>query len=340
MVKMAFINETKPPIMSARFFLTGAQGCIGAWVVRHVLEQGGSAVVYDLSTEPQRMRQVLNAEQLKKVEFVHGDVTDGAAVRTALEASGCGHVIHLAGLQVPFCKADPALGAAVNVVGTINLFEAALAVGLPRLVYASSAAVYDLAAGHDTVDETVTPQPATHYGVYKRANEGNAQVYWADQGFSSVGLRPLTVYGVARDQGLTSAPTKAMKAAVIGRPYTIPFSGRTDFLYAADAAAAFVEASLRAPEGAHVYNLHGESVAVEDVIAHIDANLPPERRGAIGCQGPAIPIAPCLDDRALRRDLPGLPATGLAEGVAATMNAFATLHRLEQLPLDDLEVGV
>ena len=65
-------------------------------------------------------------------------------------------------------------------------------------------------------------QPGTLYGVYKRANEGTAHVYWADHGVASVGLRPHTVFGPGRDQGLTSAPTTAMLAAACGRPYRDP----------------------------------------------------------------------------------------------------------------------
>ena len=83
-------------------------------------------------------------------------------------------------------------------------------------------------------------QPGTLYGVYKRANEGTAHVYWADHGVASVGLRPHTVFGPGRDQGLTSAPTTAMLAAACGRPYRIPFGGTSQFQYAPDAARAFV----------------------------------------------------------------------------------------------------
>ena len=53
-------------------------------------------------------------------------------------------------------------------------------------------------------DEDSACEPTTHYGVYKRANEGTARIFWQDNNMPSVGLRPLTVYGVGRDQGLTS----------------------------------------------------------------------------------------------------------------------------------------
>ena len=111
----------------------------------------------------------------------------------------------------------------------------------------------------EAVDETVSPSPLTHYGVFKQANEGNARVYFADHGVSSVGLRPYSVYGVGRDAGLTSDPTRAIKSAVVGRPFRIRFSGVTDFIYTADTAAAFIACADAAPDGAHVFNLHGDA---------------------------------------------------------------------------------
>ena len=111
-------------------------------------------------------------------------------------------MIHLAALQVPFVRADPVLGARVNVVGTVNVLEAVRrrADRMGPLVYASSIAVYG-AAGTLAADD----HPGTLYGVFKRANEGTALRYFEDYGVSSIGLRPHTVYGPARDQGLTSA---------------------------------------------------------------------------------------------------------------------------------------
>src|SRR4029453_9170658 len=102
----------------------------------------------------------------------------------------------------------------------------------------------------EPLDEAAAKDPLTHYGVFKRTNEGNARVYFTDHKLSSVGLRPFTVYGVGRDTGLTSDPTKAMKAAVVGRSFHIRFSGPTDFQYVADTAAAFLACTDRAPAGA------------------------------------------------------------------------------------------
>jgi len=329
--------------MSRTWFLTGALGCIGAWVAKTILERDDRAVVFDLSTDRRRLADLLSQEELARLAFVRGDITDLDAVRRAMEEHGAQRVVHLAGLQVPFCKADPPLGARVNVLGTIHVFEAAKAAGIRRVVYASSAAVYgpppagEDAGGGRAPDESDACEPTTHYGVTKRANEGSARVYWRDDGIASVGLRPLTVYGVGRDQGLTSGPTVAMKAAVLGRPFHIPFSGATDFHYVADTAAAFVACAERAPEGAHVFNLHGDSVPLEEIVGAIHAALPAGAPRGITFSGPPLPIPPALDGSALEAAVPGLPRTPLVEGVRETMRRFGELAAAGRLDTRDLD---
>ena len=226
------------------FLVTGAHGCIGAWVVRRLAAEGTPVVALDASDDDHRLRQVLDPEQLEAVARVRADITELEALERVLDEHGVTHVIHLAALQVPFCRADPPLGARVNVVGTVNVFEAVARRGeggAAPVVYASSIAAYDaLEEGAEPAMEGV---PSTLYGVYKRANEGTATVFAAERGVPSVGLRPHTVYGVARDQGLTSAPTTAMLAAAAGRDYDVPFGGRYQLQHAADAARDFVLAA-------------------------------------------------------------------------------------------------
>jgi len=317
------------------YFMTGALGCIGAWVVKALVDRGDVPVVFDKSDDARRLKLLLDDRALGRVRFMRGDVTDAPTLRAALEQSGARRVIHLAGLQVPSCKADPALGALVNVVGTINIFEAARALGLTRVVYASSAAVFGLA--DEAVDETVSPSPLTHYGVFKQANEGNARVYYADHGISSVGLRPFSVYGVGRDSGLTSDPTRAIKSAVIGRPFRIRFSGVTDFIYTADTAAAFVACADHAPDGAHVFNLHGDARDVSDAVAILEQEIGPSARGLVSIDGPGIPMPPSLDDSALRAVIADLPSTPLEEGVRETVRRFRALDAAGRLDTADID---
>jgi UDP-glucose 4-epimerase len=323
--------------MGQTYFITGAQGCIGSWVVKALVERGDTPVVFDRSDDPRRLRAIIDDSAIGQVQFRTGDITKLHAVRNALSESGARSVIHLAGLQVPTCKADPATGALVNVIGTINVFEAARAASVERVVYASSAAVFGLTEDGAPVDESTACEPSTHYGVFKRANEGNARVYFLDHGLSSVGLRPLTVYGVGRDTGLTSDPTKATKAAVLGRRFHIKFSGPTDFLYVADTAAAFIACADRAPAGAHVFNLHGETVGVAECVRMIDEQLPERSRGLITFGGPPIPIAPELSDRAIQTTVGNLPSTPLRKGVEETIALFTRLRDQGRLDVSDLD---
>src|SRR6516162_8187539 len=108
--------------MSEPYFVTGAQGCIGAWVVKALVERGDVPVVFDRSPDARRLAAIMTPDQMECVRFVTGDITDSAAVKQALAESLAARIIHLAGLQVPACKADPIAGAAVNVVGTLNVF--------------------------------------------------------------------------------------------------------------------------------------------------------------------------------------------------------------------------
>ena len=324
-------------IMSRSYFITGAQGCIGSWIVKALVERGDNPVVFDVSADPRRLRQILSDEAIARVRFITGDISDANALSEALVYSGARRIIHLAGLQVPTCKADPLRGATINVLGTLNVFEAARRAESERVVYASSAAVFGLSEDGTPVDETSACEPATHYGVFKRANEGNARVYFLDHGVSSAGLRPLTVYGVNRDTGLTSDPTRAMKAAVLGAPFHIRFGGATDFLYVADCAAAFIACADRAPEGAQVFNVHGETVDVGEVARLINQEA---GRDLTTFGGPPIPIAAALNDAAIRRAIGDLPATPLAEGVRETMRQFDELRDQGRLDTSDIDAEI
>lgn len=262
--------------MEERFLVTGANGCIGAWVVAQLVGEGVPVVSLDSSGDDHRLRLLLDDGALAGLTRVRADVTDLDALEAALDAHGITRVVHLAALQVPFCRADPVLGARVNVVGTVCVLEAAARRDLGPVVYASSVAAYD-ALDDPSAPPAMQGVPGTLYGVYKRANEGTAHVYAAERGLGSVGLRPHTVYGPGRDQGLTSAPTFAMLAAAAGRPYRLPFGGAYQLQYAPDVAAAFVAAARSEPGRARLEDIGGPAARTEQLIAAIEAAAPGAR---------------------------------------------------------------
>lgn len=294
----------------SRFLVTGAYGCIGAWVVHELVGAGREVVSYDLSVEPRRLRLLLG-DAVEQVPHVSGDITDTAGVERVIAENEITQVIHLAALQVPFVRANPALGAQVNVLGTVNVFEAAQHLGLAPVVYASSIAALDS-------DGLLVGAPTTLYGAFKRANEHTAGVYYGEHGVSSVGLRPHTVYGVGRDQGVTSSPTVAMLAAAAGQPFRIPYGGACQMQFARDVARAFIAAADAGPEGASVHNLPGRRTPVEDVIAAIGVD-------GIDFDDVVLPFPEETDATTFGELVPDFVETSLDEGVGLTVERFRQL---------------
>lgn len=313
---------------SQTFLVTGALGCIGAWVLYHLARQGHRAVSFDASTARHRVDALLPTDAQDGLTFVQGDLRDMDRLTATMAQHGVTHVLHLAALQVPSCRANPALGAAVNVGGTIHVLEAMRRVGLQHLAYASSIAVYGPPEAYapGPVTDAARPDPRTLYGVFKTANEGTARVYWQDHGLSSIALRPYTVFGVGRDQGLTSDPTKAMRAAVRGAPFEIGFGGRMLFQWASDVARQFIDAARDARPGAHAFNLGTGLASVAAVVDHIRA-VRPDARITIR-EDVRLPFPEALDDAPLRAHAPHVYDTPLAEAIRHTMNHFETLETL------------
>jgi UDP-glucuronate 4-epimerase len=317
-----------------RFLVTGALGCIGAWTVRTLVREGAAVTALDLGRDDRRLRLIMTPEEIAAVEFVTGDITDLEAMERTLDASGITNVIHLAALQVPFSRADPPLGARVNVVGTVNIFEAVRRRGgAPApIVYTSSIGMY-AQADADPVSGRLaagaTAHPLNHYGVYKLANEGTARVYWLDDGVASIGVRPMTVYGVGRDQGMTSGPTKAIVAAVLGQAYTVPFGGPTLYQYTEDVAHTLIAASRSALAGAEVYNLPGSIADGPALVAAIEAVVP-EAAGRIRFEPIDLPFPSQIDHDGIEA-LGPLPLTPFPDGVAASVAIYRELAAVGRL---------
>jgi nucleoside-diphosphate-sugar epimerase len=319
--------------------MTGGYGCIGSWVAQQLVDQGREVWIYDLKEDTHRIDLLLDAGQKARVHFVPGDVSDAAAVSAAVATTGATHLLHLAGLQTPTCRANPILGATVNVLGTLAVFEAAVKHKgqVERVVYASSAAVHGPAepGAAGPLADQVRLSPMTHYGAYKVCNELNARVYWLDLGVSSVGLRPWTVYGVGRDFGMTSEPTRAIKAVAAGRPFAISYGGLQDLQYAPDVAGTFLRALTAPFEGADAFNIRGAVVPMETFLATLAAVAPDAAR-LVTHGDRVLPIAPDLDDSRLEARLGPVPRTPLATGIRETYARFARLGDEGRLDLSDL----
>ena len=307
--------------------VTGANGCIGSWVLKLASERGHRIIATDIADRPTRPRLLLDDATLDGIEWQAVDISDTEAVRSLIVGRGVTGVVHLAGLQVPFCKADPVAGAKVNVVGTANVMEAVRAAGIKRFSSASSVAAHGSAAEGN-------PYLGSLYGAYKAAGEEMARVYWQDWQVPSVVIRPGVVYGIGRDQGMTSASTKAILAATIGRPYTIPYGGDAAFLYAAEVAGAFLKVAEHDREGAHVFDLSGQCRPVTDVARLIKREIPD---ADIRVEGEQLPFPPDISDDPILEYLGDYGQTTLEAGISETIARFRALRGSNTLDLGQLD---
>ena len=301
--------------------ITGAGGCIGSWAIALLSRAGVPAVAFDLTEDKRRPQLLMPEAELARVRWLTGDIADFDTVLKAVEASGATAIVHLAALQVPFCKADPVAGAKVNVVGTVNVLEAARKLGVKRVTYASSIAAHAAmdfpgaqGAGHGTLP--------TLYGAYKYCNEETAKVYSQDWGVHSVGLRPGVVYGVGRDQGVTSKTTVAILAAAAGRAYDVPFRGPVSWLHAGEVANAFLKAVSKPRERAVVFDINGVPSTVEVSLEVLKRVAPGAK---VTCSGQALPFPMDLSDAPVRAYLGDYGSVPVDGGMRGTLDAFKIL---------------
>jgi len=293
-----------------KILVTGGGGFIGAWIIREIIRRGDVPVVLDRADDRHKVREIAGDEIASELEWITADIADTDAVVTA--ARGCDRIIHLAGLLTPACKADPVLGARVNLIGTLNAFLAARAHKMPSVIYMSSAGVFGPDGGSK-------PHPVTHYGAFKLASEHSARAFLEDDGIASIGFRPFVVYGPGRDGGLSAGPTLACRAAARGEAYTMPITGEFDMVHVADVAAAFVDAVRMPLEQAHVINLIGHRASAEAIVTLIRNAVAGAR---IDCAGDPMPIDSPRSDSTLEALYPKWNPMSVDDGLRATIDFY------------------
>lgn len=302
---------------SGTVLVTGASGFLGAWIIRRLRAEGREVVALDLAADPRRLALVLRGETISGVRWVGADITDAGAVLDLVAETRPEAIIHLAGLLIPTCRADPLAGVRVNLLGHTHVFEAARRHGVARVIYTSSAAAKPRGE-HNRV--------ANLYGATKAAGEEIARFYAEDHGLASLGLRPVVVYGVGRDGGETAVATLAMRAAALGEAYEIPWSSRTVFQLGRDVGEAFVKAALTPFEGAVVSDITTDTQTMVDVLAAIKAAVPDARITLGSVVRPSPETA--YDNAPLKRIIGPVPATTLDSGTAETIAHFKALRTL------------
>src|SRR5437762_8169621 len=190
---MGMIN----PIEGATVLVTGGAGLVGSHIVDRLIDEGAGNIRVLDNLVRGRMANLADATARRRITFLHGDVRDRAAVRAAV--AGCDYVFHQAAIRITLCAEQPRECMDVLVIGTFNVFEAAVAARVRKVVYASSASVYGAAEVFPTGERHHPFGNRTLYGAAKLMNEGIARHFRDMNGLPSVGLRYFNVYGPRMD---------------------------------------------------------------------------------------------------------------------------------------------
>ena len=348
-------------IMSEKYLITGSQGFIGSWIIKKLIEMnngdGSHIMATDLQENNTILKQIISSKELMTINREYFDITNFNKILSLLKTFKPKYVIHLAGLQIPTCKAKPILGGTVNVIGTLTVFEAVKqyndymkSIGynnniIKSVVYASSAGICGTKEDYlpnKFVDDNDRHLPRTHYGVYKLCNEGNARIYFQDHNISSIGLRPLTVYGVGREVGLTSDVTKAIKASILGIKFNIGYTNTTLFHYVEDMANLFIKSShvLYNKPGYYHCNIKGNTMKVQEFVKILN-DIIPESKELITIKHDAITLP--FPDTMKQSNLDklfgsnGVSVTPVKHAILKTVDIFKKLHNNNALHCNDLK---
>ena len=249
------------------FLVTGGAGFIGSHVCERLLHDGHRVWAFDDLNpfyDPQIKRRNLRDIQAlaKPFEFIHGNITDPAALAEIFSSVKFDQVIHLAARAgVRPSLEQPALYQRVNVEGTVNVLEAARKNGVKKITLASSSSVYGLNARvpfseGDPVFSAISP-----YAASKLACESLGHVWHHLYQMDVVMLRFFTVYGPRQRPDL--AVHKFAQLIAAGRPIPVFGDGSTarDYTYVTDTLDGII-ACTQKEFGFEVFNL-GESQTVK-----------------------------------------------------------------------------
>lgn len=296
--------------------VTGGAGFIGSNLVDALLSEGNAVRVLDnLSTG--YLSNLVNAKKFgKNFKFIHGDILSPRMVDNAMQGVNC--VIHLAAqVSVQNSLRYPVHSAELNINGFLNVLEAAKSHKVPRVIYASSAAVY----GHPReipLSEDSPTDPISPYGLEKLVNEQYARLYENLYGISCLGFRFFNVYGPRQDpkSAYSGVISKFIEKIDKGQPISIFGDGKQtrDFVYVGDVAKACLQATKNSVTGVLCVGT-GKSVNLLELVSGIEK--------VTGNSAEVIYTAPVVGDiqesamspAKLQEKIQFLPSIGLNEGL-------------------------
>jgi UDP-glucose 4-epimerase len=303
-----------------KILVTGGAGFIGSHIVEALHQEHEVTVLDSLRSGFKR-----NIEPFK-VNFVHGDICDLDLVLRITQ--GVEEIFHLAALiSVPESMSKPEETVRLNVLGTLNLLQAARQNGVRSIVLSSSAAIY----GEDPEmpkREQMLPQPKSPYAITKLDGEYYFRMFRNEYKFNAVCLRYFNVFGPRQDpqSQYAAAIPIFVQNALLNRDIVIYGDGEQtrDFIYVKDIAAANI---LVSEKGGDVYNVAGgKKISINDLCKKV-LEVTGSKSKVIYAPVRAGDIKHSLADNSRLRGIGWEPRTDLAKGLEATVRYFMEIFK-------------
>jgi len=295
--------------MGMKVLVTGGSGFIG-WHISKELSSRGDEVSTISRNPPSDIGE--------RIQVIRGDVSHLSNLIDALKDSGAELMVHSAALLTGESQRNPIPSFDVNVKGTLNVLEAARLMGLRRVVFISSTAVYGITREGDLVDEDYPKNPVTLYGAQKLFSEHLGENYQSNYGLSFIALRLPIVYGPGQSRRGFSAFKEIVERPILGEKVVVEVGGdqKYDAVYVKDVAKSVWLAS-RAKNLRHsAFNIGAGNQCTLWDLANIVRKYVPDARIEIGPGfDVAEPIRGPLDLRRAREELGYSPVYDLEEGI-------------------------
>jgi UDP-glucose 4-epimerase len=317
-----------------KVLITGGMGVMGAETSRRFVMQGHRPVIFARHRDDALVRDILD-----RVDIELGDVLDLPRLMDVIKRHRITHIVHAAAFVGAVSQANPALSVQVNVMGMVNVLEAARLFEVKRVVYTSAKGVYGPVLGehgspiYKPMPEDLPKQPKRIYDSAKLMGEHAGLYYQANMGVDVVVLRFASTYGPGKTarHGKMGVMSQIVENPANGIPFRLAQGGdeKDDFIYNKDSAYGIYLATIANNLQSRVYNIGtGVGVTLNDFARVIRKHLPRaeiEIGPGLNFLGMPYPAAGIYDISRARAELGYAPQYDLERGIADYLESLARL---------------
>jgi UDP-glucose 4-epimerase len=316
-----------------RVLITGGMGVIGAEASRRFVREGHRPVLFSRNRNESLIRDILD-----KVDIELGSILDRDRLAEVFKARGITHVVHTAAYISALSTKFPAESVEINVMGAVNVLEAARAANVERVVYTSAKGIYGPFVGdygaptYKPITEDLPKEPRRIYDSAKLMGE-HATLYWGTLGLDVVVLRFATTYGPGKTtrHGNMGVTSQIIERPASGQPFHLAQGGdeKDDFIYNKDSALGIYLATTAKSLKSRVFNIGtGVGVTLKDVAAILRRHLPNaviEVGPGLNFLGAAYPMYGIYDISRAKNELGYKPEYDLERGIADYLESLQRL---------------